>query len=48
MGTDRVMFSLDWPYECADEAVAWARAVPLGAEDRARFLGGNARELLRL
>ena len=46
MGIDRVMFSVDWPYESVEDATRWARSVPLNFSDKAKFLGGNAKSLL--
>jgi 2,3-dihydroxybenzoate decarboxylase len=48
MGADRILFSVDYPFVLNAPGVSWMREVPLGAEDRAKILGGNAARLLRL
>jgi predicted TIM-barrel fold metal-dependent hydrolase len=46
MGVDRIMFSVDWPFESNKAATDWVRRVPLSAEDRAKIMSGNAERLL--
>lgn len=48
MGADRILFSVDYPFVPNAPGVHWMRDVPLGPEDRAKILSGNARRLLRL
>jgi len=48
LGIDRVLFSVDWPYIDNASGVKWAENLPLGMEDRARLLSGNARQLLKI
>jgi predicted TIM-barrel fold metal-dependent hydrolase len=48
MGADRILFSVDYPFVPNPPGVHWMRDVPLGPEDRAKILSGNARRLLRL
>ena len=48
MGADRILFSVDYPFVANPPGVQWMRELPVGAEDRAKILGGNARRLLRL
>ena len=48
MGADRILFSVDYPFVPNPPGVRWMRDVPLGPEDRAKILAGNARRLLRL
>ena len=48
MGVDRILFSVDYPFVPNPPGVRWMDHVPLGAEDRAKILSGNAKKLLKL
>jgi 2,3-dihydroxybenzoate decarboxylase len=48
MGVDRVMFSVDYPYEEIRSAATWFDAAPISENDRTRIGRDNARRLLRL
>jgi predicted TIM-barrel fold metal-dependent hydrolase len=48
LGADRILFSVDYPFVPNPPGVKWMDGVPLGAEDRAKILSGNASRLLRL
>ena len=48
MGADRILFSVDYPFVPNAPGVKWMNDVPLGPEDRAKILSGNARRLLKL
>jgi len=48
MGADRILFSVDYPFVPNPPGVKWMEHVPLGPEDRAKILHGNAERLLRL
>jgi 2,3-dihydroxybenzoate decarboxylase len=48
MGCDRVLFSVDYPFERASEAGEWIEAAPISADERAAICHGNARALLGL
>jgi predicted TIM-barrel fold metal-dependent hydrolase len=48
MGVDRIMFSIDYPFVPNKPGVDWIPTIPLCAEDKAKFLSGNARRLLKL
>ncbi len=48
MGADRIMFSVDYPFVPNPPGVKWMEGIPLGPEDRAKILSGNAARLLRL
>lgn len=49
MGSDRVMFSVDWPFVSDSKpAVEWLASAPIGANDRAKIFGGNTKALLNL
>ncbi|MCA0870671.1 amidohydrolase family protein [Seohaeicola saemankumensis] len=44
-GPDRVMFSVDYPFERPEEAGDWIEAAPLTDDERAAVCHGNARAL---
>jgi 2,3-dihydroxybenzoate decarboxylase len=48
LGASRVMFSVDYPYESADEAARFIEAVPMGEQERREVAYGNAARLLGL
>ncbi len=48
LGVDRVIFSVDWPYQPNVAARQFIDAAPISAPDRNAILGGNVRKLLRL
>ena len=48
MGADRILFSVDYPFVPNPPGVKWMQTVPLGPEDRAKILNGNAKRLLKL
>ena len=48
MGVDRILFSVDYPFVPNPPGVKWMEQVPLGPEDRAKILNGNATRLLKL
>jgi len=48
MGIDRIMFSVDWPFVVHDGAMAWVKTLQISEADMAKFLGGNAKRLLKL
>jgi 2,3-dihydroxybenzoate decarboxylase len=48
MGVDRILFSVDYPFVPNPPGVRWMDHVPLGPEDRAKILSGNAKKLLKL
>jgi 2,3-dihydroxybenzoate decarboxylase len=48
MGADRILFSVDYPFVPNPPGVKWMEHVPLGPEDRAKILHGNAKRLLKL
>jgi predicted TIM-barrel fold metal-dependent hydrolase len=48
MGIDRILYSVDYPFVDNALGAAWLDNLPLSAADRVKFLGGNARKLLRL
>jgi len=48
LGADRILFSVDYPFVLNPPATKWMHDIPLGPEDRAKILSGNARRLLRI
>jgi 2,3-dihydroxybenzoate decarboxylase len=48
LGLDRVLFSVDYPFEENQPGTAWMEQVPLSGEDKEKILNGNATRLLRL
>jgi 2,3-dihydroxybenzoate decarboxylase len=48
MGAERVMFSVDYPFERPAEAGAWIDAAPLSDDERDKICHANARALLKL
>jgi len=48
LGADRIMLSVDWPFNNNKEAVDWLQGAPVSPEDKANILGGNAARLLRV
>jgi 2,3-dihydroxybenzoate decarboxylase len=48
MGVDRIMFSVDYPFERTVDAVGWVAALGLSEADRAALASENARTLLKL
>ncbi len=47
-GPERVLFGSDSPWSGQKESLAWVRAQPLEAEEKAAILGGNGEKLLGL
>ena len=48
MSADRVLFSVDWPFENVDHAAEWFDACPISEHDRRKIGRGNAARLFRL
>jgi 2,3-dihydroxybenzoate decarboxylase len=48
MGIDRIMFSVDWPFNSNKLATDWLKRLSLSATDRAKVAGLNAKALLKL
>jgi predicted TIM-barrel fold metal-dependent hydrolase len=48
LGVDRVMFSVDWPFEDPGEACEWIDKAPLAEADRQKIGRDNAVKLFRL
>ncbi len=48
LGSERIMFSTDWPYENIDHAAQWFDAAAISEADRLKIGRTNARRLFRL
>lgn len=48
MGTDRMLFSVDYPFENMDEASEFLDNAPISESDRVKLASENARKLFRL
>jgi 2,3-dihydroxybenzoate decarboxylase len=48
LGSDRVMFSVDYPFEAIDQAAEWFDAAPIGEADRLKIGRTNAVDLFKL
>jgi 2,3-dihydroxybenzoate decarboxylase len=48
MGAERVLFSVDWPFEAVEEAANWFDNAEMSDEDRAKVGRINAINLFRL
>jgi 2,3-dihydroxybenzoate decarboxylase len=48
LGVDRVLFSVDYPFEENEPGTKWFETVQLSAEDREKILNGNAARILKL
>ena len=48
VGSDRIMFSIDTPYETAEEACEWWDLLPVNPNDKVKMGRNNAIQLLKL
>ena len=48
IGSDRILFSTDWPFENIDHASDWFDAAPIAEADRQKIGRDNARALFKL
>lgn len=48
MGIDRIMFSIDWPFVPNEPGLDWVKSLQISEADMTKFLGGNAKRLLKL
>jgi gamma-resorcylate decarboxylase len=48
VGADRVLYSVDYPYEDVVEAREWFDRAPISEFDRSKIARANAQELFRL
>lgn len=48
LGIDRILFSVDYPFEQNAPGPRWLETVPLCEEDKIKLAGGNAKRLLKM
>jgi 2,3-dihydroxybenzoate decarboxylase len=48
IGADRILFSVDWPFENVDHAAVWFDAASISEADRFKIGRLNARTLFKL
>ena len=48
MGSDRILFSTDWPFENIDHAAVWFDAATISEADRLKIGRTNALKLFKL
>jgi predicted TIM-barrel fold metal-dependent hydrolase len=48
LGSDRILFSTDWPFENVDHAAVWFDAAPISEADRMKIGRANAIKLFKL
>jgi 2,3-dihydroxybenzoate decarboxylase len=48
LGIDRVMFSVDYPFEAQPPGSRWLANIPLSDEDKIKLASGNAKRILKL
>jgi 2,3-dihydroxybenzoate decarboxylase len=48
LGADRIMFSVDWPFENVDHAAHWFDSCPISESDRLKIGRANAMRLFKL
>jgi len=48
IGSDRILFSADWPFENIDHASDWFDVAPIAENDRQKIGRDNARTLFKL
>lgn len=48
IGADRILFSVDYPYEIIEPACRWIERAPISENDRRKIAHGNARALFDL
>jgi 2,3-dihydroxybenzoate decarboxylase len=48
IGSDRILFAVDYPYETMEPAACWIEDAPISENDRRKIAYGNARQLFKL
>lgn len=47
VGADRILFSIDYPFEKTSEAADWFDSLPISRRDLAKMGRGNAMDLFK-
>ncbi len=48
LGSDRILFAVDWPFVENAPATRWLEAAPICDEDKVKILSGNSKRVLRM
>ena len=48
MGSDRILFSTDYPFENMEDAASWFESCPMAEVDRTKIAYANAKKLFKL
>jgi 2,3-dihydroxybenzoate decarboxylase len=48
LGVDRIMFSVDYPFEAQPPGPRWLANIPVSDEDKIKIASGNAKRILKL
>ncbi len=48
MGSDKILFAVDWPYNNNKDATSWIKRTKLSPDDYQKITHSNARKLLNL
>ena len=48
MGSDRIIYSVDWPYVENKPGTEWLETLAVSPEDKQKILNGNAKKLLKM
>jgi predicted TIM-barrel fold metal-dependent hydrolase len=48
LGIDKIIFSVDWPYESNTDGASWLKGLPLSGADLEKLAHGNAERLLKI
>jgi len=48
MGAERIMFSIDYPYEPSTRSTEWIKQIPVSPQDKDRIMSGNAIKLFQI
>jgi 2,3-dihydroxybenzoate decarboxylase len=48
LGVDRVLFSVDYPFEAQAPGPRWLANIPVSDDDKVKIASGNAKRILKL